>query len=67
MRKMRNKTSSSKELPMMSKNKTVHSSIKIVLRRYSYHDAAKWDCKKITIDGQLLEGRFVVKRKRGDE
>lgn len=31
------------------------------------YDLERWNCKKVTIDAQLGEGRFIIKKNRGDE
>ena len=39
----------------------------IVLDDFNYTEAKKWEGVKVNLDGMLQPGRFIVKRKRGNQ
>lgn len=39
----------------------------LVNRNFNRYNLQDWNCKRVSVDAQLEEGRFVIKRNRGNE
>lgn len=45
----------------------MYLNLNVVLNDFKYTDAKKWEGVKVNLDGIILPGRYVIKRKRGDQ